>query len=138
MNFGCATNMSATDALHIYIAAALSFADICGRHAEFAVQVGCKALAFGRHVRIQLIRVEAELGLDHVAGPLKGDLERKKAHQAVWTRDIGDEINCHLGHGRPFVRGDRSGESLLIKGPHRFAMRASRATLSGFRSGRRR
>ena len=69
--------------------------DLLGRDAVLARQVLDDLLALRRHLRVQLERLEVQVGLHFAVEPLERAFERVEADRAPGAGDIGDEIDLH-------------------------------------------
>src|SRR4051794_2165674 len=63
-----------------------------------------EVLTLGRHVRIELERLEANVGFDEAAEPLQRALEPSQANDTPWARNVGHEINLQgRGHRSAYI-----------------------------------
>ena len=86
--------------------------ELLGRRAVLARDVFGRVLAFGRHRRVELERLEVQLDRDLVAEPLERPVERPQADRAPGAGDVGNEIDlqrlrCHGGESSPRQRSAR-------------------------------
>src|SRR5690606_22463276 len=64
-------------------------------------------LPLGRHVRIELERLKADVGCHLIANVLESSLQGGEPDHAPGARDIGDEIDLEAsGHGAPVQRSE--------------------------------
>ena len=74
-----------------------------GADPVFAGQVFDRVLAFGRHLRIQLERLEMQFDLQVPANARHSLLQRLQAHRAPRAGDIGNEIDLDRNSHGNFI-----------------------------------
>ncbi len=95
----------------------LALLDLSGRRSVLALDVLDDVLAARAHLRVELERLEVQLGFDLIGELIEGGLQRLQPDDAPGARHVGHEIDLHShGHARSPARGKLSRAAYLRAG----------------------